>query len=111
MNEMEKYLYNHGYVSEVKKCNRQFELSKARAECIANKYNSLVEEKDKEIERLNNIIDNIDKNIDIFIDERIETNKGMIFLKGGYESSMNYLRVRLHDKLKELKGDDKDENN
>lgn len=61
MNEMERYLYNHAYVSNVKTCNRQFELSKERAECIANKYNNLVKEKDKEIERLNNIINKIEE--------------------------------------------------
>ena len=44
MNDMYKYLKQHGYISENKKSNYQFELSEERAECIANKYNSLVKE-------------------------------------------------------------------
>lgn len=43
-NPMYEYLWNHGYISENKKSNRQFELSVQRAECIANKYNSLIQQ-------------------------------------------------------------------
>lgn len=49
---MYKYLEEHAYISKNKKSNYQFELTRERAECIANKYNSLCDEKDKEIERL-----------------------------------------------------------
>ena len=53
MNKMYEYLEEHAYISKNKKSNYQFELTRERAECIANKYNSLCEEKDTEIERLN----------------------------------------------------------
>lgn len=48
-NEMYEYLLEHNYISKNENKNplRQQELSKERAECIANKYNSLVEEKTK----------------------------------------------------------------
>ena len=49
---MYEYLQNHSYISKNKKSNYQFELSEERASCIVGKYNTLVEEKDKEIERL-----------------------------------------------------------
>lgn len=45
MNEMYKYLLNHNYISENKTSDSQKELSVERAECIANKFNSLIEEK------------------------------------------------------------------
>ena len=45
-NKMYEYLLEHNYISKNENKNplRQQELSKERAECIANKYNSLVEE-------------------------------------------------------------------
>ena len=99
MNKMYEYLSQHSYISDVKTCNRYLELTKDRTECIVNKYNSLVEEKDKEIERLNNIIDEIKKYV---IDEYYcFDNESLEF-----EIASNIL-----DKLKELKGSDKDENN
>lgn len=57
VNEMEDYLYNHNYISENNNNIKQQELSIERASCIVQKYRTLTEEKDKEIERLNNIID------------------------------------------------------
>lgn len=41
-NDMYDYLKEHAYISKNKKSNYQFELSKERAECIANKFHSLV---------------------------------------------------------------------
>ena len=41
-NDMYDYLKEHAYISKNKKSNYQFELSEERAECIANKFNSLV---------------------------------------------------------------------
>lgn len=66
VNEMEDYLYNHNYISKNKDKDpfRQQELSVERASCIVQKYRTLTEEKDKEIERLNNIIDEIKEKID-----------------------------------------------
>lgn len=43
-NPMYVYLKNHGYISQSKKSYRQSELSNQRAECIANKYNSLIQQ-------------------------------------------------------------------
>lgn len=60
-NKMYEYLEEHAYISKNKKSNYQFELTKERAECIANKYNSLVEEKDEEIKRLNNNWNKLEK--------------------------------------------------
>lgn len=54
VNEMEDYLYNHNYISRNKNKDplKQQELSQERASCIVQKYRTLTEEKDKEIERL-----------------------------------------------------------
>lgn len=43
-NKMYDYLLNHNYISENKKSNYQSELSIERAECIANKFKSLIDE-------------------------------------------------------------------
>lgn len=50
MNEMYKYLEEHNYISknENKDPLRQQELSITRAECIANKYDSLIDELQRE---------------------------------------------------------------
>ena len=61
-------------------------------------------QKNKEIERLNNIINEFDRYIDEIIDERIEKIEGTRFLKGGFTTEQNYLRRRLHERLQELKG-------
>lgn len=49
MNEMYKYLKDHSYISENKISNYQFELSEERANCIACKYESLVEEENERL--------------------------------------------------------------
>lgn len=101
---MYEYLEEHAYISENKKSNYQFELTRERAECIANKYNSLCEEKDKEIERLNSTIDELEK----AFKEDIKTLKGY-----GEDSTMktsdmiNACQFYL-DRLYQLKGVDKE---
>ncbi len=50
-NKMYDYLLNHNYISENKKSNYQSELSIERAECIANKYNLLVEEENSNLKQ------------------------------------------------------------
>ena len=50
VNEMEDYLYNHNYISENNNNIKQQELSVERASCIVQKYRTLTEEKDKEID-------------------------------------------------------------
>lgn len=52
MNEMYKYLKEHSYISQNKKSNYQFELSKERAECIANKYENLINDLQQENQQL-----------------------------------------------------------
>lgn len=52
MNEMYKYLKKHSYISENKKSNSQFELSEERAECIANKYDSLLKKQQEIIDKV-----------------------------------------------------------
>lgn len=61
MNEMYKYLRDHNYISrnENKDTLRQQELSKIRAECIANKYDSLTDELQQENKQLKELIDTI----------------------------------------------------
>ena len=52
MNEMYKYLKEHSYISQNKKSNYQFELSSERAECIANKYENLINDLQQENQKL-----------------------------------------------------------
>lgn len=52
MNEMYKYLKEHSYISQNKKSNYQFELSEERAECIANKYENLINDLQQENKQL-----------------------------------------------------------
>ena len=52
MNEMYKYLKEHSYISQNKKSNYQFELSSERAECIANKYENLINDLQQENKKL-----------------------------------------------------------
>ena len=82
VNEMEDYLYNHNYISENNNDIKQKELSVERASCIVQKYRTLTEEKDKEIERLkvqlngcDELLDNDEAMIDKYklrIDKAIE---------------------------------------
>lgn len=59
MNKMYEYLKEHAYVSEYKHSNYQFELTKERAECIANKYDSLTDKLQQENKQLKDLIDTI----------------------------------------------------
>lgn len=52
MNKMYNYLEEHSYISKNKHSNYQFELTKERAECIANKYNSLIKNIQQENKQL-----------------------------------------------------------
>lgn len=56
MNKMYEYLKNHAYISYNKKSTYQFELSEERAECIANKYDSLTYELQKENKKQKEVI-------------------------------------------------------
>lgn len=103
-NKMYEYLEEHAYVSKNKKSNYQFELTKERAECIANKYNSLVEEKEKMIKRLNNIVNKFEKWLEqeyavVKANSIQEPNNPEWYIK--WNERKNAL-----DKLQELKGDD-----
>lgn len=61
MNEMYKYLEEHNYISknENKDPLRQQELSTERAECIANKYDNLINELQQENKKQKEVIDKI----------------------------------------------------
>lgn len=59
MNEMYKYLKEHSYISQNKKSNYQFELSSERAECIANKYENLINDLQQENKQLKEIINKV----------------------------------------------------
>lgn len=92
---MYEYLEEHAYISKNKKSNYQFELTRERAECIANKYNNLCEEKDTEIERLNNIINELEQ----WVEEKFKI-----------ENTQYYYVIDANDlkrKIKELKGSGK----
>ncbi len=99
MNKMYEYLKNHAYISYNKKSTYQFELSEERAECIANKYDSLTYELQKENKKQKEVIDkaieyisnkkaiintDVIRIFDLFkIDEQGYTNELLDILKGG----------------------------
>lgn len=58
MSEMYKYLEQHAYISENKKSNYQFELSKERAEAIANKCDNLLQQKENIIKEVRETLNN-----------------------------------------------------
>lgn len=64
MNEMYEYLKNHAYISYNKKSTYQFELSEERAECIANKYDSLTDNLQQENKILKENAEHNDKVVD-----------------------------------------------
>lgn len=70
VNEMEDYLYNHNYISENNNDIKQKELSVLRASCIVQKYRTLTEEKDKEIESLKGKLERINCLVHKAINER-----------------------------------------
>lgn len=71
MNKMYEYLKNHAYISYNKKSTYEFELSEERAKCIANKYDSLTDELQKENKKLNGAI----QTYDILLKANVEENK------------------------------------
>lgn len=64
MNKMYEYLKNHAYISCSKKSTYEFELSEERAECIANKYDSLTEELQQENKILRDNAEHNEKVVD-----------------------------------------------
>lgn len=71
MNKMYEYLKNHAYISYNKKSTYEFELSKERAQCIANKYDSLTDELQQENKKLNGAI----QTYDMLLKANTEENK------------------------------------
>lgn len=84
MNKMYEYLKNHAYISYNKKSTYEFELSEERAECIANKYDSLTDELLQKNKKLNGAI----QTYDILLKANVEENKQ---LKERLERINNYL--------------------
>lgn len=64
MNKMYEYLKSHAYISYNKKSTYEFELSEERAECIANKYDSLTEELQQENKILRDNAEHNEKVVD-----------------------------------------------
>ena len=82
MNKMYKYLNNHNYISRNKDKDplRQQELSKERAEAIANKYEQLVKELEEENEQLKYILNDL-----VFASDNNDVEFGArLLLKLGY---------------------------
>lgn len=75
MNKMYEYLKNHAYISYNKKSTYEFELSEERAECIANKYDSLTEELQQGIRHLDEVNCKLRRRIGHFEDNCIELKK------------------------------------
>lgn len=71
MNKMYEYLKNNAYISYNKKSTYEFELSEERAECIANKYDSLTDESLQKNKKLNGAI----QTYDILLKANTEENK------------------------------------
>lgn len=72
MNKMYyEYLKNHAYVSYNKKSTYDFELSKERAECMANKYNSSTCELQKENQELKKQLHDVSIQIQELIEKDI----------------------------------------
>lgn len=92
MNKMYEYLKNHAYISYNKKSTYEFELSEERAECIANKYDSLTDELQQENKKLNGAI----QTYDILLKANVEENKQ---LKDKWDKLKKYIK---ETKLKEF---------
>ena len=103
MNEMYEYLKNHAYISYNKKSTYEFELSEERAECIANKYNSLTKELQQKVEQL----ENIRKEAYEFVEWHYKDNQKFYKNKG---IGLNYPECDyLLNILNKFKGDNKEE--
>lgn len=64
MNKMYNYLEEHSYISKNKHLNYQFELTKERAECIANKYDNLINELQQENLKYEEVFNKLKRYID-----------------------------------------------
>lgn len=109
MNKMYEYLKNHAYISYNKKSTYEFELSKERAKCIANKYDSLTDELQQENEQLKiqisareEVCDRLESNWNKLKEFIVESNKTLCWTNN-YDSILG--------KMEELQGSDRDENN
>ena len=92
-NKMYNYLLNHNYISGNKKSDYQSELSVERAECIVNKFNSLVEEENTNLKQaLNEIREYINKNTDSNPIDNL-TYKLFIYKKEEYEFIEDILKI------------------
>lgn len=94
MNEMYKYLKEHSYISYNKKSTYEFELSEKRAECIANKYDSLTEKLQQENKQLE---EELKYTIRIVEHNRIisEKNKEIHQLKDNWNKLKEYIRKNI----------------
>ncbi len=91
MNEMYKYLKEHSYISQNKKSNYQFELSKERAECIANKYENLINDLQQENQKLKEELEDMTLCRDIASGHRQEVQDRETLLLRYQERFIKYL--------------------
>ena len=111
---MYEYLKNHSYISYNKKSTYEFELSEERAECIANKYDSLT----GELQQENKILkDKLSKIETLIMNHNSDT--GDIYYKYNNRFLKSELKQRILeivyeekiDYLQSLKGNDSNGNN
>lgn len=100
MNKMYEYLKNHAYISYNKKSNYQFELSEERAKCIANKYDSLTCELQKENQKQKEVIN---KAIEYISNKKAIINTDVIRIFDLFEIDEQGYTNELLDILKEVK--------
>ena len=94
MNKMYEYLKEHAYISYNKKSTYEFELSEERAECIANKYDSLTDELQQENKQLK---EELKFTIGIVEHNRIisKKNKEIHQLKDNWNKLKEYIRKNI----------------
>ncbi len=114
MNKMYEYLKNHAYISYNKKSTYEFELSEERAECIANKYDSLTNELQQKNQKLKERIEYLERSNnrreDTILEQReevcnrLESNWNVLkkYLENKWTESQDIWFVKIINKMQEL---------
>lgn len=92
MNKMYEYLKNHAYISYNKKSNYQFELSEERAKCIANKYDSLTCELQKENKKQKEVINKAIEELKKGLHELDTSRRGEVYIEQYIEEALDMLK-------------------
>mgnify|MGYP004697588575 FL=1 len=102
MHKMYEYLKNHAYISYNKKSTYQFELSEERAQCIANKYDSLTDELQQENKQLKMIVNEYERlNKGFKITNVQEYNIDELLSYKKYKDNWNYIKKMLKEAKQE----------